>query len=56
MRRNYDPEYMEKHRPKIPRKYQKDLLKRFLGIISPVRRQIFYDVDFEINFFKMALL
>lgn len=52
MKRNFDPMYMRKHRPRIPKRYQKDPLKRYLGIISPVRRQIFYDVDYEINFLK----
>lgn len=52
MKRNFDPMYMRKHRPRIPKGYQKDPLKRFLGIISPARRQIFYDVDYEINELK----
>lgn len=52
MKRIFDPMYMRKHRPRIPKRYQKDPLKRFLGIISPARRQIFYDVDYEINFLK----
>ena len=52
MKRHFDPEYMEKHKPRIPKRYQKDPLKRFLGIISPARRQIFYDVDYEINELK----
>lgn len=52
IRRHFDPEYMEKHKPRIPKRYQKDPLKRFLGIISPARRQIFYDVDYEINELK----
>lgn len=52
MKRNFDPMYMRKNRPRIPKRYQKDPLKRFLGIISHARRQIFYDVDYEINFLK----
>ena len=36
MKRHFDPEYMEK--PKDSEKYQKDPLKRFLGIISPVKK------------------
>ena len=52
MKRYFDPDYMEKHRPRIPKNYQKNLIKRYLGIISPCRRLIFYNPDYELKALK----
>lgn len=52
MKRHFDPEYMEKHKPRIPQNYQKNLIKRFLGIASPCRRFVFYDSEYELRFLK----
>lgn len=52
MKRHFDPDYMVKRRPKPPRKYQKGFFLYQLGVISPSRRLIFYDPEYELNFLK----
>jgi hypothetical protein len=52
MKRHFDPEYMEKHRPRIPKNYQKNAIKRYLGIISPYRRLMYYNPGYELRALK----
>lgn len=52
MKRHFDSEYMEKHRPIMPKGYQKKLYLRLLGVASPSLRFINYDLDYEIKSLK----
>lgn len=52
MKRHFDPKYMEKRRPMMPKTYQRKLILRFLGVASPAWRMMNYDLDYEIRFRK----
>lgn len=46
---NFDEEFMVKELPKIPEEYQPDKRYRDLGIISPTRRMIYWNPEFEFD-------
>lgn len=52
MMNNFDEEFMEKKRPKIPVEYQPDPILRAAGVISPSRRMVYYNADFEFMWLK----
>ena len=52
MKRHFDPKYMEKKKPMIPKAYQRKLILRLLGVASPVQRMMNYDLEYEIRFKK----
>lgn len=52
MKRHFDPKYMEKRRPMMPKTYQKKFILWLLGVASPSLRFINYDLDYEIKSLK----
>ena len=48
-KRIFDSSYMVKERPKIPKEYQPNFIKRMLGIVSPCLRLMHYNSDYEIK-------
>lgn len=48
-KRIFDSSCMVKERPKIPKEYQPDFIKRMSGIISPSLRLMHYNPDYEIK-------
>lgn len=52
MKRHFDPKYMEKRRPMMPKTYQRKLILWLLGVASPSLRFINYDLDYEIKSLK----
>ena len=51
-KRIFDSSCMVKKRPKIPKEYQPDFIKRMLGIISPSCRLMHYNPEFEMEWLK----
>ena len=49
-KRIFDNSCMVKKRPKIPKEYQSDFIKRKLGIISPSLRLMHYNSEFEMKY------
>ena len=49
-KRIFDNSCMVKKRPKIPKEYQSNFIKRKLGIISPSLRLMHYNADFEMKY------
>lgn len=52
MKRHFDPKYMEKRKPMMPKAYQRKFILRLLGVASPVQRMMNYDLEYEIRFIK----
>lgn len=49
---NFDEEFMVKELPKIPEEYQPNEYFRRLGVISPSRRMMYWNAEFEFGVLK----
>ena len=49
---NFDEEFMVKELPKMPEEYQPNRFYRALGIISPSRRMMHWNPEFEFGALK----